>query len=223
VKRGEEGFTIVEVVVAILIIGLMMGATVSLLSSGSKSSLANQRQVTALSVAQQQIEQIHQIVHQYGFNAVAVNGSVSSYTPRDSTVPADPANPNDYVQTSSSSFQVMPNYHDATGTPLATEPLLFSTTSGQITPISTSVTAGNTTATVWRYVTQRTETCNAALTGSCTGDSKRVVVAVLLANPSSGTNIGPSTPVYLTEVIDRALPSNAPGGTNGLRIGVHIS
>ena len=221
-RSNEDGFTLIEVVVAIMVIALIMGATVELMTTGFKSSLANTRQVEALSLAQQQIEQIRQSFRQSGFSAIAINGSVSSYTPRDTTPPANPTTPNDYVQPSAGTFNVMPNYHDSTGAPLASETLLFDTTNGRISPVSTGVAAGNATATVWRYVTQRTETCNTALPGGCTNDSKRVIVAVLLDNPSGTKNLGLNTPLYLSTVIDQQQPTDSIAAGNGLRIGVQI-
>ncbi len=228
-SRRAEGFTLIEVIVAMLISLLAAGAVLAMITTGQHSSLAGQRQTDLLSVAQQQIEQIRQTFHQYGFDAVSVNGASSSYLPApDASIPANPRNPDDFIQgygTAGASFQVKANYHDATSATLATEPLLFDTSKGQIVPYSAGVSAGGAdTATVWRFISQRTESCNSTLpvSGSCLNDSRRIVVAVRIDNPSGNASTAPSTPIYLSAVIDRPQPSNTPTAGNGLRIGVHI-
>ena len=225
-SRRDDGFTLIEIIVAMLISLIAAAAVLAMIMTGDHSSLAGQRQTEMLSVAQQQIEQIRQTFHQNGFDAIAVNGSSSSYLPApDASIPADPINPDDFIQgygTAGASFQIKANYHDTASATLATEPLLFDTTKGKVSPYSTAVPAGgNATATVWRFITQRAENCNTAL-GSCLNDSRRIVVVVRIDNPSANPSAAPSTPIYLSTVIDRPQPSNSPSLGNGLRIGVQI-
>jgi prepilin-type N-terminal cleavage/methylation domain-containing protein len=225
VRRSEYGFTLIEVMVAMVISVTVAGATLALVSTGTKSSLAGQRQTQLLSVAQQQIEQIRQTARQYGFDSLALNGSSTSYPAPDATTPVTPANASDFITgygTSGAALQVKANYHDPTSGTLVSETIVFDSTSGRVQPYSTGVPAGGgATATVWRFVTQRAEACNAGL-GACTGDSRRIVVAVNMDNPTGDQNIGPNTPIYMTTVIDRPLPSNSTSQGNGLRIGVQI-
>jgi hypothetical protein len=154
-----------------------------------------------------------------------MSGSSTSYPVPDATIPATPANASDFITgygTSGASLQVKANYHDTTSSTLAAEALVFDVSNGRVSPYSTSVPAGGgATATVWRFVAQRAEACNASL-GACTGDSRRIVVAVSIDNATSSSNIGPNTPIYVATVIDRPLPSNSASQGNGLRIGVQI-
>jgi prepilin-type N-terminal cleavage/methylation domain-containing protein len=242
-RRREEGFTMIEVMISMLVASFVTAMALVLINTDTQGSLASQRQAQLLSVAQQQIEQIRQMVKQSGFSSLAISGSnaSSSYTPPPDPVfphtsitdpKRDPVSPDDFIQgytTSSASLLIMETYHDETsgtiaGTPTTGEQLLFDAANGKVQPMSTNVSVGGSaTATVWRFVTQRTETCNTALSGSCTGDSRRVVVAVRLDNATSSQNIGPNTPIYMTTVVDNPVPSNAPSQGNGLRIGVSIS
>jgi type II secretory pathway pseudopilin PulG len=238
----ERGFTIIEVLAATLMLLAAAAAALTIITAGEHSSETGQRQTALLSVAQQQIEQIRQVVKQSGFDALAIATPTCSplpgcaYSPApDSTWPVghDPTNPDDFINgysTASPTFWVAEDYHNFTSasptvvanSPSAGEPLMFSS-SGGIQAVSTSVPAGSgLTATVWRYITQRTEVCVASL-GSCATDSRRVVVAVRLNNAAGQPVLKPNTPVYLTAVIDRSSPSNAPNQGNGLRIGLGIS
>jgi hypothetical protein len=73
-------------------------------------------------------------------------------------------------------------------------------------------------ATVYTYITQ-TNTVGCKTSSGCTGDARRVVVAVLLHHPRSPSkNLGPNTPTYSTVIITNPLASNYPTSASGLRI-----
>lgn len=239
VHRGEHGFTLVEVLVTMLVAVLVIGAMATTFVKNGDSSLAGQRQAQLYSVAQQEIEKLRNVVSHYGFSALALNAKP---TPQPSdcagqcsplTLPASPTDPNDFIQSYSSaspSFLIETNYNQTTAgqisnVPAAGEPLeIDSVAPGQVLPKSTLVPAGSGTATVYRYVTQATVPCNSVVLGlACApDDARRVIVAVVLDNPSGSKSIGPNTPVYLSTVFSNPIPSNQPSSAVGLRLGLNI-
>jgi type II secretory pathway pseudopilin PulG len=134
------------------------------------------------------------------------------------------------------------------GTPATGEPLMAPVTGvsgGQISPVQcTDVSTGTTYpdpltggtypacsgvvpsgdpyAMVSTYVTQAsTAGCNTLLTGSCAGDVRRVIVAVVFHNTAYGgtrKNLGPNTPTYSTTVFSNPVASNQTAQASGLRI-----
>jgi hypothetical protein len=120
-------------------------------------------------------------------------------------------------------------------TPSAGEPLLDPNTGssgGQVSPVqcvdlatpttpascSTLASGTDPYATVYTYITQTT-TVGCKTSGGCTGDARRVVVAVLLHHPGSPSrDLGPNTPTYSTVVLTNPLASDYPSSASGLRI-----
>ncbi len=94
--RSDRGFTLVEVLVAALLMSLIVGAMAAMFLHGSDASVATQRQSQMISIADQQIENIRGQVKTSGFNKLAMSGQPaalpgtitnSSYS---STLNADP-------------------------------------------------------------------------------------------------------------------------------------
>jgi type II secretory pathway pseudopilin PulG len=94
--RSDRGFTLVEVLVAALMMSLIVGAMAAMFLHGSDASVATQRQSQMISIADQQIENIRGQVKTSGFNKLAMSGQPaalpgtitnSSYS---STLNADP-------------------------------------------------------------------------------------------------------------------------------------
>jgi type II secretory pathway pseudopilin PulG len=257
----EPGDTLIEVVVATLVLILIVGAVAGMMVTNNKASLGNQRQTQLISVLQQRIEYIHQVLAQnyptLGFAAIALSSNPAQGV--DATPPTDPTDPNDFIApyvsnfvtaTSSTAekFLVESNYNHTTegtidgGTTYA-EVLQVDPTNGRIAPvtyvdISTgttyaslgSVPSGDPYATVYTYVTQAVTGVNASLsacstgvTGSTTGDARRVIVAAKLYTPTGRLdNIGSKFPQYATTVIGDPVPADTCQGASGLRIGLNI-
>jgi type II secretory pathway pseudopilin PulG len=240
--RASEGFTMIEVLAALFVVLAVIGSLALVLASNDSSSLASQLQVSRLSVLQQQMEKVRNVVSQYGFSALALNANPSA--PTDPLLPSDPTDPNDFITghgTSSEAFRVESNYNNTSegvlpDTPSTGEPLLDPNTGssgGQVSPVqcvdlasptspaSCSALASGTDpyATVYTYITQ-TSTVGCKTSSGCTGDARRVVVAVLLHHPGApnSRNIGPNTPTYSTVVITNPLASDYPSSASGLRI-----
>ena len=230
--RGESGLTLIEVMVAMAIgITLVLGISTSI-DHGVLNSLGHQRQASTLSIAQREVEKVRQTVAQYGFDALAMSGQPGA--PSGGALAMSPTNPDDFLTgygTAGVAYRIMESFHNttlgvATGTPALGEPLVVGgtatyPTTGRVTPKSTAVTSGNVTATVYRYVTKRTEACLTA--GACEGDSRRVTIVVVPTN-DPGTSLQTKGPVYFSVVVNNPVPQDEPAqpGT-GLRIGVNIS
>lgn len=241
--RSADGFTMIEVLAALFVALVVIGSLALVLATNNSSSLASQLQVSRLSVLQQQIEKVRNVVTQYGFSALALNANPSA--PTDSSLPSDPTDPNDFVTghgTSSEAFLIESNYNNTSegvlsDTPSTGEPLLDPDTGssgGQVSPVqcfdlatpatpaSCSTLAGGTDAyaTVYTYITQ-TGTVGCKAGGNCTGDARRVVVAVLLHHPGSPSkDLGPNTPTYSTVVLTNPLASDYPSSASGLLLGL---
>ena len=239
--RPSDGFTMIEVLAALFVTLAVIGSLALVLAGNDSSSLASQLQVSRLSVLQQQIEKVRNVVNQYGFSALALNSNPSA--PTDSSLPGDPTDPNDFITshgTSSEAFRIESNYNNTSegvlsDTPSTGEPLLDPDTGssgGQVAPVqcvdlaspatsaSCSALASGTDpyATVYTYITQAS-TVGCKTSSGCTGDARRVVVAALLHHPRSPSkNLGPNTPTYSTVVLTNPLASNYPTSASGLRI-----
>jgi type II secretory pathway pseudopilin PulG len=96
----QDGFTMVELVVAILLITVVIGGLALSFAASNDSALGTQRQAQALAVADQQIEHIRAEVKTYGFAALAMNALPAAAVA--GTVPGqanNPTDPNSYVTT----------------------------------------------------------------------------------------------------------------------------
>jgi type II secretory pathway pseudopilin PulG len=187
---SEQGFTIIEVLVAAVILIAVIAATSALFIQGSDASLASQRQSQAISVADEQIEMIREEVKTKGFDALAMSALPS--TGSGSSLNAiglgnTYTDPNHFVTpsqtgcgSSSAGYAIEANWDDSSEGP-ATEVTPFAscadTTStvdeplevlsgGFVAPQQTSIAVGSDTATVDTYVTDSYVGCNGSL-GSC--------------------------------------------------------
>jgi prepilin-type N-terminal cleavage/methylation domain-containing protein len=224
----QDGFTLIEVMIAMLVTLIAMGALAAGFARNSDSALAGQRQATAVAIAQRRMEQIHSTVTRYGFDALALTSSPPSHS---GAIAASPADPNDFV-TTAGNYLIETNYNDTSqgeisSVPAAGEPLVVDATNGKLVTTST-ITVGGVTGTVNTYVTQATLPCNSGSGATGLGlpcaanDGKRVVVAVRLNNPGSAKNIGVNTPTYLTSIFSNPVPSNQPSSSIGLRVGLNV-
>jgi prepilin-type N-terminal cleavage/methylation domain-containing protein len=221
---SEAGFTLIEVLVAMAIAVTITLAIATTIDKGIFTSHAHQRQAETLSIAQREVERIRQTVAQYGFAALALSSDPG--TPA-ATLPMTPTNPDDFITGTGSSraFRIMESFHNttlgvATGTPSAGEPLLVDATNGRVAPTTANVTSGGVTATVYRYVTRRSDTCSTA--NACDGDSRRVTIVVVPTN-NTAHRLQTTTPFYFQTVVNNPVPQDEPGQpAAGLRIGVNI-
>jgi prepilin-type N-terminal cleavage/methylation domain-containing protein len=237
--RDEQGFTMIEVLIAAVISVTVIGAGAALFSTGNGSALASQRQGELISVADQQIENIRQAVKVNGFAALTMKTAPASGTNSSlSYSSATHTDPNDFVSnstgcgTSNAGYLIEANYDSSTeglapgvaswtGCAMGAEPLVVQA-GGIVTALQT-VTVGSDTASVYTYVTDTYIGCSSAL-GSCTaaaGDARRVVVAVLLNN-GGRHNIGQNSPVYVSSIFTNPVPTNQINSSIGLTVGATL-
>jgi prepilin-type N-terminal cleavage/methylation domain-containing protein len=230
--RSQDGFTLIEVIVAAAIGLVIVLAISTTVDKGVLNSLGHQRQASTLSIAQREVEQIRQTVAQYGFDALSLSALPSA--PSNGVLSTSPTDPDDFLTgygTAAVAFRIMESYHNtalgvATGTPTLGEPLVVGgtatyPTTGRVAPTSTGVVSGAVTAKVYRFVTKHTEACTTAL--QCEGDSRRVTIVVVPTN-TPATTLQTVSPFYFSAVITNPVPQDAlTQPAAGLRIGLNIS
>jgi prepilin-type N-terminal cleavage/methylation domain-containing protein len=190
--RAHDGFTLVEVLMAVTMMAVGIAATVKVFGGSGRTALAAQRASVASQKAQEVVDRISKLSYdQLGLTA----------TP---TTSADPLNPGSRV--SGTTFTVRPGL---------TENFVLSTDTGQsaaaVNPAPTSFAVGVSDATVtgkvYRYVTWRDETCASGCTGS--QDTKRITVAVTV-DPIGA--LAARAPIFISRVIpdpDAIAPGNS--------------
>jgi hypothetical protein len=257
----ESGDTLIEVLVATLVLVLIVAAVAGMMITNNKATLGNQRETQLVSILQQRVEYVHEVFTQYyptlGFAALALKSNPAQGA--DSTPPSDPTDPNDFITPYVSGFAtatsgtaenylIEGNYNHTTegtidaGTTYAEE-LEVDPTNGKIDPVTYvdittgttytsfgSLPSGDPYATVYTYVTQAVtgvntavSACPSGVTGSTTGDARRVIVAAKLYTPTGRLdNIGSKFPSYATTLIVDPVPADTCQGASGLRIGLNI-
>lgn len=244
---GEDGFSLIEVIVAAALAVIVIGASADLFVQSNDSSLSSQRQAQLIAVADQQIEHIREQVktNSGGFSALAMrsapNAGTSSTLSYSSATHTDP---NDFVSSASgcgssnAGYLIEANYDSSTegtaagvapwsGCAAGAEPLLVQS-GGIVTPKQT-VGYGSGTATVYEYVTETYVGCGdatvnpslAACGASTAGDARRLIVAVL-PDGVGGFDKGPNSPQYVSTIFTNPVPSNQVNTSIGLTLGVNI-
>jgi type II secretory pathway pseudopilin PulG len=247
--RDQSGFMLVEVVVGALCLALIIGAVSSIFVQGNDSALAEENQAALVEVANQQIEQVRQLVKIDGFTSLAMKtlpsaGSTTTLYSNTSNVPIDPnyyykangtcpssgggsggeyaiqSNWDDKTSSSVGPGSTSGDYASVAGCDSGYEPLIVSS-SGFVTA-SQTVTVGGGAATLDTYVTQTQVGCNASLgSGNCSTDARRVIIAVV---PAAGATYRTqqNSPLYVSTVFTNPTPSNAPNASAGLTLGVQL-
>ncbi|MCW3065980.1 MAG: prepilin-type N-terminal cleavage/methylation protein [Solirubrobacterales bacterium] len=183
--RRETGFTIVEMLVAILLLTVGVLTTISVLSAGQRLTLVAERQTTLAHRAQRELERLQSL----SYSQLAMTAAPTRST--------DPANPNFYV-TAGGAFS-----YDRNDTS-QTESFAIDATNGAISTTAQPWTDGRLSGFVYDYVTWTTDPkCAPGCPAS--NDYKRITVMVTLTGAAH-----PSKPVLVSTVV--ADPSAAPTG-----------
>jgi prepilin-type N-terminal cleavage/methylation domain-containing protein len=200
-SRHEDGFTLIEVLIAVAVMSVGVAATMRVFGAAGRTTLRAQQHEVAVQQAQAEVDRLATL--SYGDLALASAPPTSS----------DPKNPG--YKVSGGNFIVRSDLN---------EPLVLTPGAGgtaRVEPGPEPFAVGTSDATisgmVHRYVTWRDETCPLNL---CEGqqDTKRVIVAVTV-DPLAGTSA--MAPVWVSTIVvdpntappgSQAPPGNAPGG-----------
>ncbi len=227
----SRGFTVVEVLVAALMMALVVGAAATLFINGSDASVATQRQSQLISVADQQIENIRQEVKTKGFNALAMSGqpvALPGAIPNSSYSSTLKTDPNSFVQnltgcgSNSQELLIEANYNNTgEGVPLNPQNLLLgllpwlscTNTSSQVgEPLQLlsngfvqpqqTVTVGTDTAVVDTYVTDTYVGCNSSAFGNCPSTSGGSVSCSAWPTTAASTTCGDARRVVVAVILN---------------------
>jgi prepilin-type N-terminal cleavage/methylation domain-containing protein len=199
--RSEEGFTLIEVLIAVAIMSFGVAATMRVFGVAGRTTVRAQQHQVAVQQAQAELDRIAAL--SYGELALTSTPASSS----------DPKNPGNRV--SGTSFAVRSDLSEL----LVLTPSTGATAKVEPGPEPFAVGTGGATVTgnLYRYVTWRDESCPLNL---CDGaqNTKRLIVAVTLDPIATGAG---SPPVWVsTIVVDpdtappgaQAPPGGGPGG-----------
>jgi type II secretory pathway pseudopilin PulG len=192
----EDGFSLIEVLVAALMLILIVTAAAALFAHGEDSSISGQRESELISVADQQMETIRREVKTMGFNNLVMESSPTALPlsfPNSSYTSSLKADPDAFAKTkngcgpASLEYEIESNYGNNTEPPPASldswstcdsgfEPLEIDTGDPSAVvsqPQQTSVAVGSDTAVVDTFVTDtyvgcvgNGSTCPAATNGT---------------------------------------------------------
>jgi prepilin-type N-terminal cleavage/methylation domain-containing protein len=182
---AEHGFTIIEMLVALVILVVGILGSYIAFASAQKISLVSERHAAMTQMAQKEIERIEGT----DYTAVALTTAPSAST--------DPTNPDYYVVGGS---------YEWNRTATSTEPLDIDSTNGTISPV-TSWSEGGFGGNIYDFITW-TQDSQCAPSCPSSEDYKRITVAVTMT-----TGLLP-TPVYVSSVITDPSAA-APGGCTG--------
>jgi prepilin-type N-terminal cleavage/methylation domain-containing protein len=202
---SQAGFSLVEVLVVIMLVGIALVAILGAFDAATLTALGAQRHEQAVAFGQREVERLRTLDYatQLGMTSTPVHADV----PAGDT---NPVNPNFYV--SASGLSIKENYGISSSATLATEPFVTTSadaklTNPQVDPGPTHFDDQGTTGTIYRYVTFRDEHCSTAdiqgfsVADPCPGnqDTKRITVAVVL--DAVGNRAGPSKPIWVSSIV----------------------
>jgi len=207
---AERGFTIIEALLAIVVMSVGLLAAVSVLETAGRTAYSAERQEQYVAFGQREMERLRTLRFDDLALSVLPSHESSGSAPGDN----NPANPDFYVLDNGGArtLQIKDNYANSgsaaiPGTDANGEPLI----SGGVVASGEAFSVAGTQGTVYRYISQRTETCT-----NCTaGDSKRITLAIVPEGADNGA--GPKKPIWLTTIVNDpdARPPNtqAPNST----------
>jgi Tfp pilus assembly protein PilV len=195
--RAEDGMTIAEVMIAMLVLAAGSLAVLNLISSAAHSSFRNEQSQVVSNRLQQEMESIEQLP----YSQIALTG-----LPADSTDPNSPASRvsggNYAIAQNGTNFHALV-YNGSGLYPTGT------VSGGTVNPTPTPFTSGDVSGTVYRYVVwDNDSTCSDT---DCPGsqDLKRVIVAIDLdTGPAGGAR---HYQELQTQVTDPAVKPPDPG------------
>ena len=207
----QQGFTIIELLVAVLIVLIGIIGTLGVFSASKRTTLVAQRHEIAVHVAQRQMEALRTLKYsELGLNVTSSAGPQYS---------SNPNSPNNRIRSSDGYFTVDPSGSSSTCCEEMVTRSSSDATGGMVEPGGTQASPGEAfsvgsgssavSGKIYRYVTWRDENC---AIGICNGthNTKRLIVAVTL-NPIGSPPVGPLKPVW--EMSIASDPNEGPTGS----------
>jgi prepilin-type N-terminal cleavage/methylation domain-containing protein len=195
VKPGDDrGMSMIELLVAMLLLGVGIMALAGTLSAASGLTLISERQTVMSHVGRNELERLQSLT--YGQLALTGNPGTSTST----------TNPDHYVSTQNGNYFLQWDRSSS-----ATEQIAIDATNGQVSPSPRSWSNGNIGGQIYDFVTYHTDAgCGSGCPAS--QNYKRIVVEVTLSTAG-----GPKNPVIIQTLI--ASPNAAPTGyvANGVQ------
>jgi prepilin-type N-terminal cleavage/methylation domain-containing protein len=196
-RAGERGFTIIEVMIAVLVLVVGLVGTLQAFISADDGNMATQQAQALSTAAEQQLEQLRAMT----YNSLALSSLPTGTGDGNGTgdTSGDPSDPDYWV--SGSYLKIANNFAQEAGgllsTVAATGEALIS--GGSVSPGPVTVTSDGYTVTIYRYISWVVDSCVLGSVNLCPGaeDAKRITVAAVL----SGSNIKAAKPFWLTTII----------------------
>jgi prepilin-type N-terminal cleavage/methylation domain-containing protein len=189
--RREEGFTLVEVLIAVVVMSFGVAATMRVFGAAGRTTVRAQQHEVGVQQAQAELDRL---------GALSYGELALTSTPPSSSDPKHPGN-----KVSGGNFAVRADLSEA----LVMVPESGNTAKVEPGPQPFAVGAGGATVTgnLYRYVTWRDESCPLNL---CDGaqNTKRVIVAVTLDPIATGTA---AAPIWVSTIL--VDPETAPPGS----------
>jgi prepilin-type N-terminal cleavage/methylation domain-containing protein len=196
-RTREQGFTIVEVMVAILVVAVALVGTLQAFISSDHGNLATQETQAVSTAAEQAVEQLRAM----SYNSLALSSfpiqTGSGILTGDAS--GDPEDPDYWV--SGTNLQIPNNFAQVASGVLSTvasagEALIGG---GTINPGPVTVSSDGFNVTIYRYVTWVVDSCFLGGINLCPSieDAKRITVAAVL----DGTGSNLPKPFWLTTIV----------------------
>ena len=167
----QSGFTLIEVLIAMLLISLAVMALMSTFDGSRRTTDTAEAQGAATEVGEREVERILSL----GYNAIALRSSPSSSL--------DPRNPDFYVTSSSPAAYQWDQSAGATGT----EPFVVDSVGGGVDHLAGTWGNSKVGGRIYDYVTWIDDACTfcgSASDRAITQDYKRITVAVTTNAPN---------------------------------------
>jgi prepilin-type N-terminal cleavage/methylation domain-containing protein len=192
---AEAGFSMIEMLVAMLVLAVGIVATLNVFSSSKAVSVVAQRYEVGVHQAQRELERLRSLTYaELGLNA---QPAVGDRLTNDATRIGYFNGPTFTVKSA------------ASGNPAVTEQLVLPATNptGTVVPAPTTfrldLAGADVSGKVYRYVTWRPENCGTDGSGAqlCPGDqdTKRIVVGVTM--DQKGGRAAPANPIWVSSVV----------------------
>ncbi len=198
-RTDEQGYTLIEVMVAVLVLAVALMGTMQAFISSDHGNLETQETQAVSTAAEQALEQLRAMSYSsLALSSLPIHTGTGNPTGDTSGDPEDPdywisgtnlVIPNNFSQVSSGILSTVSS---------AGEALIGG---GTISPGPTTVSSDGFTVTIYRYVTWVVDSCLYGSINLCPGvqAAKRITVAAVLTGTGTGTS--PPKPFWLSTTI----------------------